>query len=354
MTNNNLSREAETSFHVIPEHLDRFLFEKASGLFAPDHEAVRANLYAGAAEVQRYLGTYFPRSFMEGRVLVARNLSHPAFDAAFRRKSPIRILDLGSGTGGFAAGLAWGLRERGITAPITIQAVDGNEKALEYQEAMWKTIHQGVAFRPVHCILPKRDWSLSLMDLEGDFDFVIASKFLVEMLPEPLNSTTGDFEMVPLEFLTLAEQLLRSPGLAIINELTMSVQIGASARPFLPELLNRAAYRHAGRQNSQLRIVLPVPCALFGRSCDSLDICFQQVAAEVVHSRKPGGDVSKSVPRVWATPDLSDKLLKGIGPSEPFTVASFRDRRNICIGGCLRRDKTFTIKTRNGFILSQG
>jgi len=160
--------------------------------------------------------------------------------------------------------------------------------------------------------------------------------------------------MVPLEFLMLAEQLLRSPGLAIINELTMPVQIGPSARSFLPELLNRAAHRHAGRQNAQLRIVLPVPCALFGRSCDSLDICFQQVSAEVVHSRKPGGDLSKSVPRVWATPDLADRLLKDIGPSEPFTVASFHDRRNICIGGCLRRDKTFTLTTRNGFILSEG
>ncbi len=343
MKNTNVFVVPETTFAALPACLDRFVFEEAGGTFEPVAGRAPVGLFAGPEELRRDLGTHFPRCFAEGRALLGMRLAHPALDAALRAKPSVRILDLGSGTGGFVAGLVWALREAGIVSPVTVTAVDGNERALEIQKRMWQAFgDRAVEYVPCLRVLPRRDWCLSLMDLDDGYDLVVASKFLGGMTPETSDEPFREFGTAPFEFLELTEQSLRAPGLAIINEVLSRTQASPGRHPLFAELLGRATIRHARRRHAPLRLVLPVPCALYGSACEFPDTCVQGLVTKVTHSGKPGGDSSHSVPRVWATAELVDRLLEGIDPVGEYSIATVRGRHLVCNGGCLRHAATRT------------
>jgi len=341
---------------TLPGVVDRYLFGPAQAWFGPDPQRVRSTLAVGPEELRWYLGTYFPRSFVEGRVAISRRLDHPAWRTAILGKTTIRILDLGSGTGGFAAGLAWGLRDLGFDGTIDITAVEGNADALNFQMQMWSSLAlQHIRVRPCHVVLPASDWEPPLRRLGNGFDLVTASKFLIEMYPGPTDRAVPDAAAVVFGFLDLAERVLNRPGLAIVNEVNVKFYPWRETPgwySYQSQFLNHVSRLHAGKPGRELGIVLPAPCALFHAECQSPRDCYQHLTHAIRHTQA-FGDVAKSILRVWATRDLADQFLEEIRPEVPFRIATFPTRQKICAKGRCFDITAPSFPCQEGFILGQ-
>ena len=97
-----------------------------------------SNLHNDEKENQGYLGTYFIRSYIESYHIFRHNIN-TLMKHGYLNNDKIRILCLGSGTGGDLFGLLHVLEEI-ITKPITIEviSVDGNSIAINLQENIFK------------------------------------------------------------------------------------------------------------------------------------------------------------------------------------------------------------------------
>jgi hypothetical protein len=119
----------------LPGYLDDLLFNTLNASFCPEPCKVNINLNSEGSMLRKYLGTYFPRSYMEFVHIASNLFAHPVVDSIIPSKTKIRILDIGSGTGGCLLGtLEALLKMKNFSSEIQIISVDGNAEALEIQE----------------------------------------------------------------------------------------------------------------------------------------------------------------------------------------------------------------------------
>jgi hypothetical protein len=108
----------------LPKFLEEHL-RRIGAQYRPERRRARTFEDATPERNLVYLGTYFPRSVIESWNIWSELLRVPAIDAAFRQKDVLRVLDLGSGTGGAIVGLLLALHEWNYTgAPVEVVPVD--------------------------------------------------------------------------------------------------------------------------------------------------------------------------------------------------------------------------------------
>ena len=89
----------------------------------------RDNLSRRDSILRRYLGTYFPRSLLE-TYDISSELFRKIFGTSVRTDGELRILDLGCGLGGAAAGLVFAVLESFDVREIIVDGFDANEVSL--------------------------------------------------------------------------------------------------------------------------------------------------------------------------------------------------------------------------------
>ena len=174
----------------IPQFIEQTA-RRLGARYAPNHDAARSNLYADESSVKTYLGTYFPRTVFEFQTIAGEMLDHPKIRRSLNKERPLRVLDVGSGTGGAWIGLAMALNRAQVSAGLSVEALDGNALALSVQKSFAQAITAATGMSidlNTHQVTLgttrgafAADLSTALSALAGKFDVVLVSKHLSDV-----------------------------------------------------------------------------------------------------------------------------------------------------------------------------
>ncbi len=219
-------------------------------------------------ESWKYDGTYTPLSLIEGYDSISDLLKNNVIRNMFREKEQIRILDVGSGSGGYSIGAFWALKFLFPSKPATIFSIDENQEYLDN----FDTIHSYLfpkSKKPLwrkFTIYIDKQLILPKVIYESKWDIIISSKFLLELFDE------NKPEVNPWKlFVKESESLLESGGFLLINEVEkpMVKLEDGTVKHFVTDELKKGLKEYL-TENDQLRICFPMPCSqLFPHKCKS-------------------------------------------------------------------------------------
>ena len=141
-------------------------------------------LHWNRAEMLKYLGTYFPRSFAESYCIFTKYFDE--YKNVFVNIETLNIFDFGCGSGGELLGLLWAAIESFDFQIINIRALDGNFNALRLLESILerfkKDCHTGIRLN----IMPLRiddiyDMSVIGSHIPTDNHIILIFKSICEM-----------------------------------------------------------------------------------------------------------------------------------------------------------------------------
>ena len=188
---------------ILPEWLDRLIFDNLGGKYCRANKDMTV-IDWNKAEIQNYLGTYFPRSYAESLCIFTDYFqSHPQ---AWANRKQISIFDFGSGTGGEIIGLLTALQPFNNLQQIRIVAFDGNLHALRFFEQILKEYRTHVSTEITHAVIPFviddfYDMSILLQELRESFDIIITFKAICEFVTKQQFDTTNPYEHFVKTFL---------------------------------------------------------------------------------------------------------------------------------------------------------
>ena len=248
--------------------------------YSPDHLKVENNTENTDEDNLWYLGTYFPRTFVEISSILTNLLSNQKIFEEFEKKSVIRVLSAGCGTGGDVVAVLKVFHELyKNTKQVEIQAVDANSGALSLMKKVVGRASGEYGINPAIGTFNKDidnyfDSRSPVTAPETKFDLIITSK----MLNEKVSVTVGLEQNVYYNFTKNAYEYLDETGLLVISDVTNkpnypSVYGGIHER-FYPEIMNEGINK-AVLESDNLYSLIPVSCARVGGICPSID-CFSQ------------------------------------------------------------------------------
>ena len=124
---------------IYPSELSDFIYGELGAKYDPDYDRAKKSLDSDEVQNMIYLGTYFPRSFLEINKIFTDLIQNSHICKLLKRKKEYYILDIGSGTGGSLLGMLWFLKEfnqNNEDISIHILSIDGNRNALEIQKRL--------------------------------------------------------------------------------------------------------------------------------------------------------------------------------------------------------------------------
>ena len=295
---------------ALDSKLEQVLFDEFAATYNIRRGAARYNADSDIAEVCSYLGTYFPRSWAEHTMIWEKLLQRPSIQSSLSSQETIRILDIGSGTGGHLYAVISQLRSIIKRSRIRVVAIDANERALEKQQEL----HERLMFNGVNIkYLPNRfnydatTFGQQLQDIcekeGGNFDIILSSKFLSEMGGYAITerkSPTGFF----LNVLYVADKVLLPNGIMSLVDVNIPVGDQHVAEHMRREIME------ARRAGVDLCVVMPSHCGLYFEGCCQYNArCYMTIPFELCHKGCVGrNDISKICFRVLARKSLA-KLL---------------------------------------------
>jgi SAM-dependent methyltransferase len=316
-----------------------------------DHESVLINLDADKQRVLDYLGTYFPRTVAEFRTIVGELLAHSTARNCVRGADVLRILDLGSGSGGAWIGLAHALCDAGINTPLEIIAVDGNEIALDLQHQLvsevCKATGLGIRLTTLPCTLRSEQagFAEDLADCLGAcahvsdrYDFILASKHFSEHYHAAGFAARG----VLHEGLSQLAGHLSDRGFMFLLDVTCCVY---NNRKYFPLLLAEEVLQTVSTAGVDLHTILPLPCAGNPATCQARSGCFTQRKLSIRIERDYGiNEVTKFTYRIFSRTPLAQAILKGMTLDAPWAVNAARPQE-----ACQNGQKVHVLGALSGF-----
>ena len=170
------------TIHRIPQWLDSYIFGTIGAKFCKSNSDMTV-IDWDKNEVLNYLGTYFPRSYVEARTIFTEDILHP-----LASKEELSILDFGCGTGGEIIGLLTNIEEfLPKVSTVNIIAIDGNQHALRLFERVLLQYEKNSKLTIYHRIAPiviADFYDLSVLDevITGSYDLVISFKAICEFV----------------------------------------------------------------------------------------------------------------------------------------------------------------------------
>lgn len=337
----------------LPACIER-VARQLGAIYNPDSVKARYNLHADEQSVKSYLGTYLPRTVFEFMTIGHDILSQTNMLKAVPAHRPLRILDLGSGTGGAWMGLASALFANGCTQALHIDAVDGNRLALAKQapfaRAMATEAGTPIQLVTTHCQLGSdatgfaHDLVNVLERLDKQYDFVLVSKHLSEFYCAAGPAAHG----VVRQALHLLAPALTSKGFLVMLDLTTRID---EVKEYFPNLMARELSQYLAMHPHGMRPILPVPCAVNSVSgCDAgSGQCFTQRQMHFSHSINYRAvvrqETTKVTYRVLTHAAHARSLSAGYAHNLAYHVNAQRDDQ-----ACHRGRVIFQMRGVNGYL----
>jgi len=321
--------------YMLPAYLDKAIFCEHKGLYNIRPTKVERNLFNSPEDNRYYLGTYFPRSFAECAVLTSDLLRHRRINSALLKKRELRILDLGSGTGGNLLGLLHVLHEAGYPKnPIRIVSKDGNAYALSHQLALVRKFEE---YSGRNIILEQREEtytstesiskSLRELSTDGGFDIIMSFKFVSEFFNTDYREFSDLYHVIVKE----CETLLSDTGILMLVDVTC--RDSCQSRPFTPEIMSTSLGAYLRDLSAELQTVVPVACGFWSSHCHTSP-CYTERILTVQHSNAKA-DMSKFCYRVMAKRPFATAILAELNHQEQYQISYNRWHPRYCKHGNL-------------------
>lgn len=218
----------------LPDWLNTYLFETLGAKYSP----MRVNMAVidwNKEQLHGYLGTYFPRSFVESYTIFSRYFSA---SNKFAKVKEIKILDIGSGTGGELFGLFQALEEtRPLISNLNIRLIEGNADALRYYERILSEWRKHTSIKVTCNPSPvKIDdfYDLGILNalVTEYFDIILSFKAVCEFVTKQQFETQNPYK----HLVGFMMPKLSETGMMVIADISSKNEI---ANEWIPDMMDR-------------------------------------------------------------------------------------------------------------------
>ncbi|WP_165177794.1 hypothetical protein [Desulfovibrio sp. ZJ369] len=220
----------------IPVWLDDLIFSQLSAVYEPQYKDFVV-LEWTKTEIQKYLGTYFPRSFAESLCIFSKYFSERHEE--YKDISELSLFDFGCGTGGEIVGFILAVSQKiPHIKTINVYAVDGNRYALiDLERVLASTASETCVDINTNIIPLKIDdfYDMEILDnlITKKFDFIISFKAISEFVTKQQFNTLNPYEY----FLNAFLPKLSDVGTICVADVSSFNQI---SKEWLPIMMDNA------------------------------------------------------------------------------------------------------------------
>ena len=245
-------------YYDLPKWLDDFIFADLGAMIGNDYNKVKNNLNNSPSDNRIYLGTYFPRTYTEIKMIMDELSEETDYFERqdIRSKSSFRILSVGCGTGGDVVSMIDSIREKTGCQDFFVTLIDGNKDALEKCQKIIsrQETEEGLKIQKEvknTIVTEPSDFQLIAGEIcSKKFDFIVTSKFINELI--------GKFDKLYSRFVTSFSALLDTTGLIIITDTTDQRAIGENLE-WIPKLMN-SDFNDNISADIDIGTIMPPPC----------------------------------------------------------------------------------------------
>lgn len=289
---------------VIPQWLDKIIFDDFEAIYEPRPTEVVYNPDQPYDFVKLYLGTYFPRSYAEAYGIVSQVLSLDGFDNHLRDLEEINILDFCCGTGGEIIGTIVALQSHLPSLKrVNVDAFDANVDAVRFLYHLVDAINTTEEIRVEININPQCIFIESEREIQDivnmtnfQYHFMMSFKAINEFVQHETFEANA-YELVASHFFPLLSQY----GVFIMADVTTKLNNSAL---FYPQMMNLGLNNYI-RESLHYKSIIPAACFNHEANCPG---CFMQDIFHVTHRRKVN-DISKVAYRVVAKSELANEIM---------------------------------------------
>lgn len=302
--------------------LEKYIFEEMGAYYCADPEGAGTNLNNDEDNNKQYLGTYFPRSFVESYKIYDNIFSNDDIFNSFNKRDNIGILDIGSGTGGNLFGLLNVLVNRFKKKTINVYSFDGNGIALRYQRELLKNsnnffILNGNTINLTTYTVEFKDKAdlqekIDRLNFDNKLDIVHSFKFVNEFYNSDYQKNKGMY----VELIEGGEKWLRDNGILLLLDITNCIKNGT----FASIIMNNECREYFKEKRPKIKYILPICCALWHKRC-SYNKCFSKKEFHITH-RQVCNDITKVNFKLFMKDPLASQIISCIEPTYCYAVAS--------------------------------
>lgn len=288
---------------ILPSWLDDYIFKILNAKYAPNHEKFNYNLDLTKEDVDKYLGTYFPRSYCESFCIFDNLFGNETFLKLFNdTNKDINILVVGCGTGGELIGLLTIIGKYcSCKRNINIVAIDGNKESIN---VLKKVLYKYEQVKSINISLTTIEYTfddiisfnVNTLGTNTLFDFILCSKMICEIISIGKGLNDNAYYDYVCKFLPM----LNDNGVFYLLDVTTK----QNHSTYNPILMN-SQIRNAIKTMSDFAILSPLPCAIFSMVCNKE--CFYQKIFTITHSQAIN-DKSKVAYKLIASKKLIELL----------------------------------------------
>ena len=323
-------------FKTLPDFLENTL-TRLGAHYNPQHQVVRIGLDADDIRNRNYLGTYFPRSVLEAQNILSELFTIPPVADAFTQKDNIRILDIGSGTGGSLTGAILAVVDSiGTTVPIEVTSLDGNADALNKQQEVLNAVREHIPCPLIFTFVQNKfptaidgfvEEFQAFARTEGPkYDIILFWKHLSEYY----NANFAQANGIVKHALQIASTLLTPNGICCVLDVT-TIDNGVE---YFAMTINRESNEYATSADATMATILPLPCARHAQSC-RLTKCFTQ-RIFIINHRQHLNDSSKVSYRVFAPRSFAAPIIATYTDQVDYRVNAQRPQE-ACAAGIIKK-----------------
>ena len=248
-------------------------------VYHQDFEQVGSTLRWSEKQLKEYLGTYFPRSFIEITFILNWLASKPAYHNVLKNKQQFYILDVGSGTGGNLIGLLFFLEKyyKNIQE-IYVISTDGNQAALKIQqEIVGNLFSHKTALELKHISFENRtDFGNKMNSLIPQFfnsyDVIMTCKVINEFYRKDYQINQGMYRTV----LHMTKDLISFDVIILFSDITDSFNYNYGTYHF-NMLMNKEFADFYRNNGNKIKPIFPSGCYFWINKCQEASNCFTQV-----------------------------------------------------------------------------
>lgn len=263
----------------INNELFDYIYNEMGATYLQNPSGVESNLENAEKENLEYLGTYFPRSYAEAYTIYCNIFNNKDINYTFRNKEKIKILDIGSGTGGSLLGLIHAICDNFTNKNIEIISIDGNRGAIDIQYGLinmfgkFINLNKNKLSGSVNVVKFKDktelNGKLSKLSLDNSIDIMQSFKVVNEFYRKDYNLNKGMYS----DLLELGEKWLRKSGILCIVDVTNKIQ----GQNFASILFNEEIRTYFNSKTlTNLVYVIPKCCGLNYKTCNKGNNCFSR------------------------------------------------------------------------------
>lgn len=219
----------------LPKWIDDYIFNELGAKYQPSYSNM-TNIHDDKEKTLTYLGTYFPRSYVEAYCIFSDYFSE--HKSEWENKKQISVFDFGCGTGGEIIGLLTVLNEMfPKLEKVRVDGLDGNGYALSLYEKMIKE------FR-THSTLKIENhpndytiddfYDLNTLDnvLNKKFDIIISFKAICEFVTKDQFEQQNAYEHIARFLLPK----LNHGGIFLLEDIT---SYNITSQEWLTKMMNK-------------------------------------------------------------------------------------------------------------------